>query len=245
MAYYTDYTETVLYNTTDKITNSAVSNVIADMLVAHAECTLVSHANTAVASSSSNPAIVTYKNMFTITVYGNSTLGNVTVLISFTSGHTGTVNITLAFPAQSSIHATIALRFYNCKSGILVYAGTTSGWLPMMHSLKLWDIAGEQEVFGMGTSEPGYSVLYDDSKITNGTYAVLSSTYSGVAHADSAKQILNTSWLTTASGRAAGVRYKIIDGYISSLYLATGIVSIGTRIFYIASSAAVAVELNS
>ena len=131
MAYYTDYETIVSYSGSVSITNSSVSNSLADMLVSHAGCTLSCHAAVGTASSATNYAEVIYNGIY-IRFYGSSYLGSLAAYFAYSANGTSITSQSMNFyrDSNSNSYVDVKIRFYNLKSGgfLFQYYSSNSSW---------------------------------------------------------------------------------------------------------------------
>lgn len=240
MAFYTDYTGTVTYATSWYVTQSALSNAVADLLVAHAGFTLVQHATEGVASSTTNYAEVVKGGSY-IRIYGSgASRYELTYVLSYTSG-SGSINSN-SFAFNSS---TFAMRFYNTKSGCFVQGYSNNGvWSTVCFSINATRILnGASEVI-LGVGVVSSAVACSDGLGVSYYLPLGQAYYTGFQDVDATQQILIQGSVGLSSTNQAR-RYMLYDFYFSSNYIVTGIFQIGTRYFlHFNDMPYLAIELN-
>lgn len=245
MAFYTDYTNVIAYNMSDPITNTTVSNAIADLLVSYGGCTLVTHATEGVASSTTNYAEVSYHGLYIRLYQSSSTLGCMCLVIAETSNGTPIFLDNISFPYVQSVSCTVKVRFYNVLSGFCVWFYSGSVWRTLLHGVKLTRVSNNDAAYAIGSSYITNAAMYcNDGVKTGSTYYIAIITSSGYYDADASKQVLNRAALSLVSNSTA-VRYFMDDVYCVASYLDVNIVQVGTRYFFIPTTTSIAFEINS
>lgn len=246
MAYYTDYETIVSYVGSDVITNSSVSNALADMLVSHAGCTLSCYAAVDKASNNTNYAEVIYNGIY-IRFYGSSSLGSLTAYFAYSANGTSITSQNMYFYNVSNSHSyvDVKIRFYNLKSGGFLfqyYSSSSNSWnfgfmggpcTRISTGVTLYFVSLPIDVNSYVLVADGLSLAYyfpDTSCL-------------GAYDANGAKQVLTQLFVSSATNTFAA-SYIPSNVYSSASVLITGIVQIGSRYFFIVNKY-FAIELNS
>lgn len=243
MAYYTDYETIVSYSGSNAITNSSVSNALADMLVSHAGCTLSCHAAVGTASSETNYAEVIYNGMY-IRFYGSSSLGSLDAYFAYSANGTSITLNSMYFYYVVDSYVDVKIRFYNLKSGgfLFQYYSSSDSW-------DLGFIGGPCTRISTGAT-----LYFVSPSITTNSYVLVADglslayyfpgpSYLGAYDAYGAKQVLTQLFVSSAPSTFAA-SYIPSNVYSSARVLITGIVQIGSRYFFIVNQY-FAIELNS
>ena len=245
MAYYTDYETIVSYSGSYAITNSAVSNALADMLVSHAGCTLSRHATVGTESSETNYAEVIYNGIY-IRFYGSSSLGSLDAYFAYSANGTSITSQSMNFyyVSNSNKYVDVKIRFYNLKSGgfLFQYYSSNNSWdlgfmggpcTRISTGATLYFVSLEINTTGCVFVADGLSLVY----------YFPDTPYLGAYDVDGAKQVLTQLFVSLEINTSA-VRYIPSNVYSSARVLITGIVQIGSRYFFIVNQY-FAIELNS
>lgn len=230
MAYYTDVIDYVVWNTNIQITSAAVSNVVADMLVAHAGLTLVRYATEGVESGSDNYAEVSW-NGLNIMLYNNYTsAAKVIPSLCYAGKGSLEINTLVGFEVVSGVYIVVKLRFYNVANGFYVGAGNNN--VPICIGYKLKSIGDQSEVHGLSiTTRDGLRIITDNGYL-DPYYIPSTSGYCGPEDADGIVQILTPLMIGTGSTKNPR-RYICLDCYTAPAFLLTGMVMISGRAFVI------------
>ena len=251
MAYYTDYTSIIAYNTSVVISKAAISNAVANMLVSHAGATLITSATEGTASSATNYAEIKYANMY-IRFYDINTspslLGTLTYYIALTSNGTAITSGTIAMLYTSGVSCIVKMRFFNVASGFLCsYYGNSIVWTPWIFGLSCKKISTDAVVNVVGFGGPvsnGTVYTNDGPLVTNGAYYILGAPYCAPVDVDGGKQEINKVQISISYSDNTKCRYYCDDVYIAATFLNTGnVVQIGTYYYNIYSSTACAVKI--
>ena len=242
MAYYTDYETIVSYSGSYDITNSSVSNALADMLVSHAGCTLSCHAAVGKESSETNYAEVIYNGIY-IRFYSSSYLGSLQAYFAYSANGTSITYQNMYFYNVSNSYVDVKIRFYNLKSGgfLFQYYSSSDSWdFGFMCGPCTRISTGATLYFvSLEIDTNSYVLVADGLSIA---YRFPGPSYLGAYDASGAKQVLTQLFVSSATDTFAA-SYIPSNVYSSASVLITGIVQIGSRYFFIDSN--FAIELNS
>lgn len=243
MAYYTDYETIVSYSGSTAITNSSVSNALADMLVSHAGCTLSCHAAVGTASSETNYAEVIYNGIY-IRFYGSSTLGSLYAYFAYSANGTSITSQSMSFYYVSNSYVDVKIRFYNLKSGgfLFQYYSSSDSWdLSFMGGPCARISTGATLYFvSLPINVNSYVLVADGLSLI---YYFPGPSYLGAYDVYGDKQVL-TQLFVSSEANTFAANYIPSNVYSSTRVLITGIVQIGSRYFFIVNSY-FAIELNS
>ena len=238
MAYYTDYETTVPYDTSAGITNSAVCNAIANILVTYCGWTLVANANTSVNSSDSNYAEIKRDGTHIRLYSASATEGSaIYARVYLDDGTDTTTYISVSLPYIAFTSVRVRIRSWDTLTGAsTMIMSIASSFDHFLHTIKTVKISDGTVQYATTVGTPSaneYSVI-DDGSARIRYYASNNDAYDH----DAGKQVLTSLKFGPSSGSAErDTLYLSTDVYFSSVYLETGIVSVvteaATRYFYI------------
>ena len=150
MAYVTDYTQVVPYNTSIAITMTNVCNTAADMLVSNFGFTLVGYGTAGVASSATNYAEVVWQGLH-VRMYSTSSSFYAFAFAGFFEGNTNSsFNNSRTLPSQAGVSATITLRKIAYKGGnVCQVADLSMVWSTCIIQFVAQNISSEVNYYGI------------------------------------------------------------------------------------------------
>lgn len=176
MAYVTDYTQVVPYNTSIAITMTDVCNAAADMLVSNFGFTLVGYGTAGVASSATNYAEVVWQGLH-IRMYSTSSSYYSFIFAGFFEGNTTSsfTTDTTTIPSESGVSATITLRKIVYKGGnVCQVMKSSAGWNTRIIQFVAQNISSEVNYYGIAYDDAGTSarsaLINDGNKLAHGYY---------------------------------------------------------------------------
>ena len=239
MAYYSDYTTVVTYNTSIVRTESAISNAIADMLVSHAVFTLVGYADTGVDSSATNYAEVKWHDLY-LRIYNTTTYAYRITFDMYYAGGAALVETSayITIPSVYNTSATVTMRFYNTKKGFCTYLfSDTSSWVDFVNGFELKRVADNATYYGIS-----HAITTSNKTIVNDGLAYTGYYHSnpGYKDSDGTSIILTPLSIFSATGFT---RFFASNAYNAPAMLQTGLIGVDGRYFKIESY--LAIELNA
>lgn len=245
MAYYTEYSTTVSYHDGNLITKADVANVMAGMLVDHAGFTLVTSATAGTASSATNYAEVSKEGIY-IRFYSTDagSLMQMTAYLAYSSNGTALTSQAVSFYDTNYTSVVVKLRFYAVKSGFCIHAryGTYASYTSLAIGVPVKQIADNAAEYCIGLKSE-YAAYFFASDGAAATYYAPQSAFLGFSDAAGTVEFMMPLVIgTNASNNTK--KYIADDVYMSSAFDHTGIISVGTRYFFVPAAYGLAVELT-
>ena len=176
MAYVTDYTQVVPYNTSIAITMTDVCSTAADMLVSNFRLTLVGYGTAGVASSATNYAEVVWQGLH-IRMYSTSSSSYSFIFAGFFEGNTNPsfTTTTTTIPSEAGVSATITLRKIVYKGGnVCQLADSSMVWYTRIIQFVAQNISSEVNYYGITYVDTSgsacYALINDGNKLVHGYY---------------------------------------------------------------------------